>query len=82
MICFKKEEQFEISGKGTVITVKNPLPPTEQSWTTNYEFLMNTVVEIDGEQYHVIGIEGFANTGFCRGEERIGLLVKLWPKNK
>ena len=76
MINFNSEEEYEISGKGRVFVVKNPIPPTEEVWLDSYLFLKDMKVKINGKEFYIRGIEAFAYGGKRRENDRIGLLVK------
>ena len=76
MLCFKSSGMFNISGRGQVFTVINPIKTNEECWTEDYGFLIGLTVKIDDKKYKINGVERSAYAGIRRTNDPIGLLVK------
>lgn len=67
---FVSEGRYEITGRGTVYTVRNPKDCSDFNW------LINQWVRIDGAIMEVRGIERFAIVGTYLAGKPLGLLVR------
>ncbi len=72
VIKFAAESEFHINGRGRVFTGLNPETCTRDQLSERY---VGKIVEINGTEWLVVGVESFAVEHQPKGQF-IGLLVK------
>ena len=68
---YKSSGKYKLEGKGTIFFVKND---RRRSNNGDKDGLIGSVVNIDGKDYVVKGVEAFATVSISKGD-KIGLLV-------